>query len=72
MTVEEKWKEFAKDCIPHNWYPSPAHEIKKGFYVGAYIMFNLFGEIMIDESISNEEATNRVNALREECLRFFK
>ncbi|MEH2456967.1 hypothetical protein [Nostoc sp.] len=67
--LDNRWLSFAKQMIPRNASAVQTQEMRRAFYSGASIMFELI--INTPEGVSEDDGVGRLSALNEQCVNFF-
>lgn len=63
-----RWLAFAKEAIPLDAPSIQTQEMRRAFYAGASIMFELLTSL--PEEMSEEETCNMFSELEQECINF--
>jgi hypothetical protein len=68
--IEKEWQQFRKMAISRNASSIQINEMRRAFYAGIKMLFNVQRTIALNDKINEEDAVNILTNIQTECRRF--
>jgi hypothetical protein len=72
ITVAAQWEEYRKKSIPRNAPQIQIQEMRRSFYMGAYMILMEMAQQLGNEEITEQEGAESLEEIKNECEQFIQ